>query len=144
MSSRLTTLICAALLLLLSSACGGGSAEGNTLGEPGDASAVDRTIQLEADEFEFSMEAIEVEAGETIEFVVTNVGEVQHELSIGMDHAHHSAGEHGAGTGSTGAINPGDSATLVWSFPDAGETQFACHIDGHDRQGMVGTLTVTG
>ena len=142
MSSRLTTSI-GAVLLLLSSACGG-NGEGETLGEPGDASAVDRTIRLEAEEFKFSMEEIEVAAGETIEFVVTNVGQVQHELSIGSDHAHHSSGEHGGATSSTGAIDPGDSATLVWSFPDAGETQFACHIDAHNEQGMVGTLTVTG
>ncbi len=139
MASRLLSLCSSALLLL--AACGSNE-PGATLGEPGDAGAVDRTIEVDADEFEFTPDEIEVSPGETIEFVVTNAGQVQHEFSIGTDHAHHSAGEHGAATGSTGPIDPGDSATLVWSFPDEGETEFACHIDSHDAQGMVGTLTV--
>lgn len=141
MRFRFTILCSSALLLSLLSACGSGG-DGATLGQPGDASEADRTIELEAEEFKFSMDEISVEPGETIEFVVRNVGQVQHEFAIG-DEGEHAVAGHGGG-GSTGPIDPGDSAMLVWSFPDSGEVEFACHIDSHDEQGMVGTLTVTG
>lgn len=116
---------------------------GMTLGEPGEDSEIDRTIEVHADEFTLDPDTIEVEVGETIEFVLVNDGNAQHEFSIGQGHEHHSGMEHGAATGSTGAVDPGDEETLVWTFTEAGEIQFACHIAGHDEQGMTGTLTVS-
>jgi uncharacterized cupredoxin-like copper-binding protein len=43
----------------------------------------------------------------------------------------------------TGAIPPGETASVVWNFPESGETQFACHIADHDKSGMTGTVTVS-
>lgn len=116
--------------------------EAPTLGEPGDASEVDRTVAVTADEFNFSLDEIDAEVDETIEFVITNDGKAQHEFTIGTTHEHSDAGGHPTGSGSTGAIDPGDEATLIWTFTESGETNFACYIDGHDKQGMTGTITV--
>ena len=56
-----------------------------SIGEPGDAAQVDRTITVEMDEMKYDPETIEVEPGETIRFEVVNVGSVVHEFNIGTN-----------------------------------------------------------
>lgn len=116
---------------------------GETLGEPGEESEVDRTIALTADEFRFAPDSIEVSRGETIEFVITNEGQAPHELALGTVHEHHPGMMHDPSSGGTGAITPGEESTLIWTFTKSGETSFACYIDGHNERGMTGTLTVS-
>lgn len=130
--------------LLLSAPIAGCSKEGGgTLGEAGDPGEVDRTIALTAEEFQFTPDSVEVTKGETIEFVITNEGKSQHEFALGSIHTHDPGMQHEPSTGGTGAITPGEEATLVWSFTDAGETSFACYIAGHNEQGMTGTISVS-
>jgi uncharacterized cupredoxin-like copper-binding protein len=116
---------------------------GSTLGKLGDAAEVDRTIELTADEFNFTPDSLDIDKGETIEFVITNEGQSQHEFALGSEHAHQSGMEHDSSTGGTGAITPGEERTLVWTFTEAGETGFACYIAGHNEQGMTGTISVS-
>jgi uncharacterized cupredoxin-like copper-binding protein len=131
----------ALLVIVLVAGC---SKEGGaTLGELGDPEEIDRTIELAADEFQFTPESVEVTNGETIEFVITNNGQSQHEFTLGASHQHDAGMEHDPSTGGTGAITPGEERTLVWTFTKAGETNFACYIAGHNEQGMTGTLTVS-
>jgi len=135
-----SVLLCGVALL---GAC---TKEARTLGEPGEPGAVDRTIDVTAEEFRFDPEEIEVEVGETIEFVLANEGQAQHEFSLGSAHHHDdsSGGHmHGPSTGSTGPIEPGEEGSFVWTFTEAGETTFACYVAGHNEQGMTGTLTVS-
>ncbi len=134
----------AVVSLLFLAACGGGSDGPPPLGEAGDPAAANRTIQVSAEEFKFSLEEIEVTRDETIEFVVTNDGKTAHEFSIGGGHEDSGGHDHvhGPASGSTGAIPPGETVSLVWHFTEAGETVFACYIAGHDEQGMTGTLSV--
>lgn len=139
--SRVALASVVGLLVLIGCTQQGG---GETLGEPGDESEIDRTITVTADEFSFSEESIEVTKGETIEFVITNEGLSPHEFALGALHEHQGGTHHDPSTGGTGAIPPGEESTLVWTFTKAGETSFACYIDGHDKQGMTGTLTVSG
>lgn len=127
-----------ALLTLV--ACGGGGP--SALGEAADPSDVDRTIEVHAEEFKFSVGEIDVERDETIEFVITNDGQTAHEFTLGGAEMHMGDHDHGPSTGSTGAIPPGETVTLVWHFHEAGETVFACYIADHNKQGMSGTLTV--
>lgn len=119
-------------------------AAGEVIGAPGDPDAVDRVITLDAtNELEFDPSSIEVTAGETIEFQVNNVAEVEHELVLGPEHEHHEGMDHSDGSAGTGAIKPGSSASLVWEFPEAGEVRFACYIANHNEAGMTGTITVS-
>jgi uncharacterized cupredoxin-like copper-binding protein len=113
-------------------------------GEAGDPAAVDEVVEISTtDKLRFVPSTIEVQAGETIEFRVSNVAKGEHEFVLGPVH------EHGEGmmhddSSSTGPIEPGSEASVFWTFPEAGEVEFACYIAGHNEQGMTGTITVTG
>ena len=113
-------------------------------GQAGDPSAVDEVVEISTtDKLRFVPSTIEVEAGQTIEFKITNEAGGEHEFVLGPVH------EHGEGmmhddAGSTGPIEPGSEASVFWTFPEAGEVEFACYIAGHNEQGMTGTITVTG
>ena len=133
----------ATIALLVLFACGGGGG-GSPLGEPGDASAIDESVEIHTEEFKFHVDELSFDLDETIEFVVTNDGKTAHEFSLGAG-AVHQGGDHmhGASTGSTGPIPPGETVTFVWRFTEAGESVFACYIADHNKQGMSGTLTVS-
>jgi uncharacterized cupredoxin-like copper-binding protein len=134
-------LTCGALIVV--AALGGCSKSQPALGEAGDEAEVDRVIEITtSDDLRFDPSEISVEAGETIEFHVTNEASSQHEFVLGPTHDHDEGMQHGDAS-ATGAIDPGDSASVVWYFPEAGETSFACHIANHDKSGMTGTVTVS-
>lgn len=101
-------------------------------------------IQIETtDELRFEPSEIEVAAGETIEFKVTNVASSPHEFVLGASEEEHSGSMEHSPDNATGEIAPGESASLIWTFPEAGEARFACHIADHDKSGMTGTVTVS-
>ena len=113
-------------------------------GEPGDPSEVDRVIEIDAtNALEFEPSSIDVAAGETIEFKISNAADVDHEFVLGAEHEHHAGMEHGGDPGATGTIAPGGSATVVWTFPEAGEANFACYIANHNEAGMTGTIKIS-
>lgn len=60
-------------------------------GEPGQADDASRTIAITMGDNFFEPEKLEIEAGETIRFVIENQGEFLHEFNIGMaaTHAEH-------------------------------------------------------
>lgn len=130
-----------ASIVAFSLGCG---SSGELTGEPAAASEADRTVEVTTTEYSFEPDRIEVEAGETIEFRISNEGEEDHELALGL--IQHGAGHMGhmmAMDNHTAAISSGEEASLTWSFTEPGEIQFACHIDGHDDRGMAGTIVVT-
>lgn len=113
------------------------------LGEPGEAADVDRVIEIDmTDELKFDPSEIDVSAGETIEFRLTNTAPSPHEFVIGPSHEHSDDMQHSQDN-ATGAIDPGESASVIWSFPQPGTASFACYIDGHNEAGMTGTVTVS-
>lgn len=114
-------------------------------GEPGTASEVDRVVEIEAtNELRFDPSEIDAEVGETIEFKITNAASSEHEFVLGSSADEHSEDMHHTETNATGTIEPGASASVIWRFTASGEVQFACHIAGHDKQGMTGTISVSG
>ena len=141
------TLLASVIASLALASCGGGddgSGGGPLTGEPGNPDNVSQTIEVSAlDELEFDPSDIEVGAGDTIEFVVTNEGQADHEFVLGES----SEDDHGdmghADLSATGLIPPGETKSVIWTFTEAGEVGFACHVDGHAGQGMTGTITVT-
>lgn len=112
----------AAAVAILAVGCGGGD-DGGDAAEPG------RRIAVTATEYQFNAEAgIEIVSGETIEFDVTNIGEVTHEMQV-------LTGE-GNELGRTGEIEPSQSDSVTVTFEEAGVYQVICDIDDHLSRGQ--------
>jgi uncharacterized cupredoxin-like copper-binding protein len=126
--------------LLLGAAC---SKDGTLMGAAGDAAAVDEVIEISTtDRLRFDPDSVTVAAGETIEFEVTNGATGEHEFVLGPLHEHTAGMQHGDPS-STGVLESGDMGSVIWTFPEAGEVTFACYVEGHNEQGMTGTITIT-
>ena len=124
--------------------------EERSFGREGDPRKVTRSIRLDmTDAFRFTPADFTVKRGETVKFVVANIGEVLHEMVLGtpedikehaelmkrfpnMEHA----------DANMTHVQPGDTGEIVWQFTKAGEYQFACLIPGHFEAGMVGKVVV--
>ncbi len=152
----------AALLMLSAvawSAGGHGDGHGHghggfSFGEPAQAGDADRTVEIAADEMDFSTESVQVEPGETVRFVVENTGEVQHAFTLGtpdgqVGHEEEMEGmpmEEMAGhmrdEPNGLVVQPGETKSLTWRFAEGGPVQFACHIPGHYPAGMKGRIVV--
>ncbi len=128
-----------------------GHAHGGGIGQPGDPKKPARTINMTMnDDMRFAPAKITVRPGETIRFVVKNIGAVKHEMVLGSktDLAAHAQMmqkfpdmEHD----DPGAISvaPGQTGTLVWTFPTAkGAYDFGCLVPGHFDAGMIGQVEV--
>jgi uncharacterized cupredoxin-like copper-binding protein len=95
----------------------------------------------------FQPDAIDVTRGETVMFVFTNDGDVDHDAFIGNRDAQveheddmRNAGEgHGGGHGGANAVTvePGESAELTYEFDAPGAVEIGCHQPGHYGAGMV-------
>jgi len=130
-----------------------------------DSADIDRTIQLDAGDMWFDRDNMQIKAGETLKFEVTNTGNLEHEFVLGDpaaqtahremmqkmsgngEHGSHGGhdmaeGEHG-GQMPTMTIAPGETATLVWTAPDNVEhLEYACNIPGHYESGMSGDINL--
>lgn len=139
-------------------------------GEPGKASEVSKTIEVEMHDNYYSLESIDVKKGQTVRFLVKNMGEFVHEFNIGTpdQHVAHQPEmlmmiEHGIleadkinrgmmsmdmGGGKTMEHNdpnsvllePGETKEVVWLFSDSGTLEYACNVPGHYDAGMVGQI----
>lgn len=131
--------------------------EASAWGHPGKAGAVDRTIRIKAeDSMRFVPAKLTIKAGQTVKFVITNVGKLKHGLVLGpkseqkehekeMEAMMHSGKTHmGHSDPNEVTLPPGTTKTLIWTFTKPGTYQYACHEPGHYAAGMFGTLTVTG
>jgi uncharacterized cupredoxin-like copper-binding protein len=122
-----------------------------TFGEPAEPGAEDRVIEVtQLDEMRFDPAAIDVKAGETIRFEVTNAGQAPHEFVLGDAAFQADHEEEMAAMGGTPMVNepnaiavePGETGTVVWTFTESGTLEYACHVPGHYPAGMAGQLTV--
>ncbi len=122
------------------------------------AQVVSRSIAVNMDDqMRFTPSQIDVQAGETIRFVVTNSGRTAHEMVLGSDEnirlhaeamkqaaAKGSAQreDHHHGTGAAISVAAGQTGELVVTFAQATLLQMACLVPGHYEAGMRGTLEV--
>ncbi|MDY6841837.1 MAG: cupredoxin domain-containing protein [Pseudomonadota bacterium] len=143
---------------------------GGSSGEPGKASQVDRTINVDMHDNYYEPENIEVKPGETLRFVVKNKGSLVHEFNIGTPEMHEAHQEemmtmveHGViqggklnlkmmnmdmGNGqsmkhddpNSVLLEPGQSKEVVWMFTEKGDIEFACNVPGHYQSGMYGEV----
>lgn len=130
---------------VLFGACGGGGSEAadhthGLVGEPAAAAQSDRTIEITAnDPYSFSPEEVEVAAGETVLFRVTNSGESLHEFVLGPKEGH----VHGEDGSNAVQVPAGETKELAWTFTEAGRVDFNCYVPGHSEAGMKGTITIS-
>lgn len=170
MARRLKALGVMALVSIALAACGGehpashsGGADGMettesrgrgafSFGEPADSSESDRTVEVAAlDPYEFDPQQIEVEAGETITFLITNEGNQDHEFVLGDEtyqdehegEMSHSDMDMNMNSEENGVeVAPGTTERITWTFPEEGTVLYACHEPGHYDGGMVGTISL--
>ena len=121
----------AALLLLASVACARGPST---------------TDEVAARYSNFNPEAITVDAGTTVRFTVTNGDPIAHEFIVGTrdEQLEHEEGTDESHDGAPGAasLEPGETEVVTYTFARPGSYEYACHLPGHYRYGMVGTVTV--
>ncbi|MCE3249072.1 MAG: copper-binding protein [Geminicoccaceae bacterium] len=89
---------------LLFAAVATGDAQDFAFGSAGDPASATRTVELVMKDNYFEPEAVEVQAGETVRFALTNEGELLHQFTLGPVDFHRNppvkaAGQAAAGRG---------------------------------------------
>ncbi|XOZ34371.1 cupredoxin domain-containing protein [Halomonadaceae bacterium KBTZ08] len=168
MKVRRQSAIAASLLFVSVTATAGGShsagsSHGVTVGEPGSGSDVDRTVSVQMHDNNYVPERVKVKQGETVRFEIDNKGALVHEFNIGtpaMHEAHQKemtkmvkkgviqGGELNKGMmgdmkhddPNSVLLEPGESETVLWTFSQEGEIEFACNVPGHYQSGMHGDI----
>ncbi len=144
------TLLASAALALVISACGG-TVEASVDDDDDPAGVTTgRVIEVSMTEFAFSPAPIEVNEGETVTFVVTNDGVVDHEFRLANDElveAHEHDSDHEDTDDmemmSVLLLAPGETGELVVTFDhDATFTEVTCLLPGHREAGMVTPLAI--
>lgn len=128
------------------------SADGHaaTLGRPGNLNDVTRSIEVEmSDAMRFRPDRIQVQRGETIRFIVRNIGNLKHEMVLGTmeelgEHAALMRKSHGMEHAEPNGVSvpSGKTDELIWQFTRAGTVRFACLEPGHFEAGMIGKILV--
>ena len=146
------------------------SASMNMIGEKGDPNKVDRVIEIEMHDNYYYPENIDVKKGETIKFIVKNLGNLVHEYNIGTKEMHvkhqpemqklidheiilgdkidrikmkkMSKMDHSLGHSHANSVmlEPKKTGELIWKFSKDIKLEMACNIPGHYETGMVGNL----
>ena len=113
-------------------------------------------VEVSVTEFSFDHDAFAVKAGETVSFVVTNSGRIDHEFRLTTEHAAHEHMEehvsdhvdHMTAEGSHHEENfvmiaPGATETLTMTFHDDADFDVAgCLLPGHWEAGLFSPLTI--
>lgn len=134
--------------------------DGNT--DDGSIAAADRTVEVLMTEFAFDVNPFDVAAGETIEFIVTNAGVVEHEFRVSNEHRieehlasghdDHDDDDEASGEGGheeTGdfvlLLDAGETGSIVVTFPEdiALFTDVVCLLPGHYEAGMAADVRYT-
>ena len=170
--SKLTVgLLCIGLAVPVSAMAAGkgdhGHGAATSIGEPGRASEVSRTIKVVMKDTAYLPASITVKKGETVRFSIRNAGELVHEFNIGTaathaghqkemmkmmesgaleaDRLNHSKmGDHGMKHDDPNSVllEPKKSGEVIWKFTTDAELQFACNVPGHYEAGMVGAIQI--
>lgn len=158
MTQKLTTALCALLFSASTAFASGTHSDSHDndmeIGRPGQAADVTRTVEIsmvepEAGGMAFDPGNLTFARGETVRFVVTNTGYLDHEIVFDtteeiMDHAELMMSQPDMRHADPNALTlaPGETGDLIWTFSQAGTFQYACLIPGHMDAGMHGPLTV--
>ncbi len=122
-------------------------------GHPGKASEVDRTVKISAADIHFDRKRVEVAAGETVRFVVTNTGNTMHDFTLGTPAVQRAHRREMAELMSQGGmrhhddpnavmLKPGETKALTWTFEKTETFLFGCNVPGHFEAGMKGDIAI--
>ena len=105
-----------------------------------------RTVTITIHHSRFSVSHLDVKKGERVRFVVRNTDPIDHELIVGpmpvqLRHESGREAHHGTRDGEVG-VPLFRTASTEYTFDEPGEVWFACHLPGHWRYGMQGTIAV--
>ncbi len=122
----------------------------DSFGKPGDPTKVSRTVGVNmTDAMRFVPAKVKVKKGETVRFVVTNSGQLKHEMVLGTakdlrEHAElmKKFPEMEHADPNQVSLEPGKTAELLWQFTRTGTFDFACLQPGHFDAGMRGKIAV--
>lgn len=129
----------------------GSGGEEYAFGRPAGQGEADRTVLVaQTDMLQFAPSQVSVGAGETVKFVITNLGLVPHEFVLGDERYQQRHAREMSEMGemlppdepNAVALEPNESAEIVWTFTDPGVVLYGCHLAGHYEAGMVGEITV--
>lgn len=119
-------------------------------GAPGNPAKVSKVFDVRMlDTMRFEPSSFEVRSGQTVKFVVTNVGRLRHEFGIGTRDEQRAHAEmmladpdmkHEDGSAIT--VEPGQTKELIWQFRRAGQYEAACQVPGHYPAGMTAKIVV--
>ena len=155
------------LLLLLPNIALSGSMK--MIGEPGQLNEVDRTIEVKMFDNYYEPNQIDIKKGETIKFVVKNLGELVHEFNIATKEMHikhqpemlkmvameillgdkidmkkmkeAAKSDHSmAHSHSNSVLEPNKIGELIWKFTTDANLEAACNVPGHYQSGMVAKI----
>ncbi|WLW62588.1 cupredoxin family protein [Achromobacter aegrifaciens] len=129
---------------------GGGHEAAAPIGKPGNPAKVSRTIVVDmTDAMRFTPDEIDVKAGETIRFKVSNSGKIRHEMVLGTTadlNSHYQMMLKDPGMRheepNSVSLEAGKAGDIVWTFDKAGTVAFACLEPGHYPAGMKGAVSV--
>lgn len=153
LSALPSILVAVGIALAASGATARGDAhpdEHAVFGQPGDPAKVSRSVAIDmSDTMRYKPARISVKRGETIRFVVKNLGQVKHEVVLGTvkELREHAAlmrkfPEMEHADPNQLAVDPGKTGELVWQFTNSGTFDFACLQPGHYEAGMHGKIAV--
>ncbi len=144
----------------------------NMIGEKGDPKNIDRIIEIKMYDNYYEPNLIKVKKGETIKFIVRNLGEMVHEYNIAtkemhIKHQHEmqklvdhgilmvdkidkekmkkmSKMDHSLGHSHANSVmvEPKKTGEIVWKFSKNLTLEMACNIPGHYETGMVGKIII--
>ena len=142
----------------------------NMIGEKGDPNKIDRVVHIKMYDNYYEPNFVKIKKGETIKFVVENLGEMVHEYNIGTKEMHikhqpemqklidheiimvdkidkikmkkMSKMDHSLGHSHANSImlEPKTSGEIIWKFTKNIDLEMACNIPGHYESGMFGNL----
>lgn len=121
-----------------------------TIGMPGKSSEVTKELSLTAnDQMRFSINALNIQKGDTVTFTVTNTGQLSHEFVLGTReriemHRKEMQGMPNMKHADSNALSlkPGDTKALTWKFTSVGDFLAACTLPGHYEAGMITKIAV--
>ena len=148
------------------------SASMNMIGEKGDPNKIDRVVNIKMYDNYYEPNVVKIKKGETIKFIIENLGELVHEYNIGTKEMHikhqpemqklidheiilgdkidrikmkkMSKMDHSLGHSHANSVmlEPKKTGELIWKFSKDINLEMACNIPGHYETGMVGNLII--
>lgn len=114
----------------------------------GAAGASTSKVEIGINHSRFEPARVQVDAGDTVTFVIRNDDPIAHEFIVGDEevqqvHEEGTEAHHGTRPGEI-SVGAGDTVTTTYTFDEPGKLIFGCHLPGHYAYGMRGTIQIQG